>query len=176
MYRVQVITEKGETSTSFLLLQNARPSDSGIYQVRDFLFLNWIKSVTKNISLQCNPSNAKSRSVTVHVLNGKRLLIVARLSCNDNWYIMRIGIVIVESCLRFNLKTQLLSQFYLKIPNWFESSLKSKLNRCFTFCFQGSSQQPSAGRGCLITRQPNDTICSFLYQYYSPHFPFSAFS
>ncbi|KAG5672143.1 hypothetical protein PVAND_002297 [Polypedilum vanderplanki] len=48
---VSVITEKGETSTSFLLIQNARPSDSGQYQ--------------------CNPSNAKSRSVTVHVLNGE---------------------------------------------------------------------------------------------------------
>lgn len=48
---VSVITEKGETTTSFLLIQNARPSDSGQYQ--------------------CNPSNAKSRSVTVHVLNGK---------------------------------------------------------------------------------------------------------
>ncbi|CRL05464.1 CLUMA_CG018217, isoform A [Clunio marinus] len=47
---ISVITEKGETSTSFLLIQNARPSDSGQYQ--------------------CNPSNAKSRSVTVHVLNG----------------------------------------------------------------------------------------------------------
>lgn len=30
---VSVITEKGETSTSFLLIQNARPSDSGQYQV-----------------------------------------------------------------------------------------------------------------------------------------------
>ncbi|XP_059620981.1 zwei Ig domain protein zig-8-like isoform X1 [Phlebotomus argentipes] len=47
---VSVITEKGETTTSFLLIKNARPSDSGQYQ--------------------CNPSNAKSKSVTVHVLNG----------------------------------------------------------------------------------------------------------
>jgi hypothetical protein len=46
-----VLTEKGETTTSFLLIQNAQPSDSGQYQ--------------------CNPSNAKSKSVTVHVLNGK---------------------------------------------------------------------------------------------------------
>ncbi|XP_055716476.1 zwei Ig domain protein zig-8-like isoform X2 [Phlebotomus papatasi] len=48
---VSVITEKGETTTSFLLIKNARPSDSGQYQ--------------------CNPSNAKSKSVTVHVLNGE---------------------------------------------------------------------------------------------------------
>lgn len=48
---VSVITKKEETTTSYLLIKNARPSDSGQYQ--------------------CNPSNAKSRSVTVHVLNGK---------------------------------------------------------------------------------------------------------
>ncbi|KAJ9587405.1 hypothetical protein L9F63_019080, partial [Diploptera punctata] len=47
---VSVITEKGDTTTSFLLIQKARPSDSGRYQ--------------------CNPSNAQSKSVMVHVLNG----------------------------------------------------------------------------------------------------------
>ncbi|KAF6207678.1 hypothetical protein GE061_016125 [Apolygus lucorum] len=46
---VSVITEKGETTTSFLLIQHARPSDTGRYQ--------------------CNPSNAQSKSVNVHVLN-----------------------------------------------------------------------------------------------------------
>lgn len=50
---VTVITEKGETTTSFLLIKGARPSDSGQYQ--------------------CNPSNAKSKLVMVHVLNGKYL-------------------------------------------------------------------------------------------------------
>lgn len=48
-----MITEKGETTTSFLLIKGARPSDSGQYQ--------------------CNPSNAKSKIVMVHVLNGKYL-------------------------------------------------------------------------------------------------------
>lgn len=50
--------KKEETSTSFLLIENAQPSDSGQYQ--------------------CNPSNAKSKSVTVHVLNGNiwRLFVV----------------------------------------------------------------------------------------------------
>ncbi|CAD0198987.1 unnamed protein product [Chrysodeixis includens] len=48
---VSVVTEKGETTTSFLLIQQARPSDSGMYQ--------------------CNPSNAQSKSVMVHVLNGE---------------------------------------------------------------------------------------------------------
>ncbi|XP_041972674.1 lachesin-like isoform X3 [Aricia agestis] len=48
---VSVVTEKGETTTSFLLIQQARPSDSGTYQ--------------------CNPSNAQSKSIVVHVLNGE---------------------------------------------------------------------------------------------------------
>lgn len=47
---IRVTTRKEEQSTSFLLIENAQPSDSGVYQ--------------------CNPSNAKSKSVTVHVLNG----------------------------------------------------------------------------------------------------------
>ncbi|XP_059219678.1 uncharacterized protein LOC106082487 isoform X1 [Stomoxys calcitrans] len=47
---VSVVTIKGDTTTSFLLIKTARPSDSGHYQ--------------------CNPSNAKPKSVTVHVLNG----------------------------------------------------------------------------------------------------------
>lgn len=46
---VSVITEKGATTTSFLLIQSARPSDSGRYQ--------------------CNPSNAQAKPVNVHVLH-----------------------------------------------------------------------------------------------------------
>ncbi|XP_046400865.1 lachesin-like [Ischnura elegans] len=53
---VSVITEKGETTTSFLLIQKAKPSDSGRYT--------------------CNPSNAQAKSITVHVLN-EALLSVA---------------------------------------------------------------------------------------------------
>ncbi|XP_063927963.1 kin of IRRE-like protein 3 isoform X1 [Zophobas morio] len=48
---VSVATERGETSRSVLLIQKARPSDSGNYQ--------------------CNPSNARTANVTVHVLNGE---------------------------------------------------------------------------------------------------------
>ncbi|CAG9760075.1 unnamed protein product [Ceutorhynchus assimilis] len=48
---VSVATERGETSRSVLLIQKARPSDSGNYQ--------------------CNPSNARPANVTVHVLNGE---------------------------------------------------------------------------------------------------------
>lgn len=48
---VSVATERGETSRSVLLIQKARPTDSGNYQ--------------------CNPSNARPANVTVHVLNGK---------------------------------------------------------------------------------------------------------
>ncbi|CAL7945057.1 unnamed protein product [Xylocopa violacea] len=46
---VSVVTEKGNTTKSFLLVQEAKPSDSGRYT--------------------CNPSNAQPKSITVHVLN-----------------------------------------------------------------------------------------------------------
>ncbi|KAJ8678854.1 hypothetical protein QAD02_014641, partial [Eretmocerus hayati] len=46
---VSVITEKGEQTTSYLLIQRAQPADSGKYT--------------------CQPSNANTKTVTVHVLN-----------------------------------------------------------------------------------------------------------
>lgn len=46
-----MITEKGDVTTSFLLIQNASLADSGRYS--------------------CSPSNADVASVRVHVLNGK---------------------------------------------------------------------------------------------------------
>uniref|UniRef100_A0A1B6ECR6 Ig-like domain-containing protein n=1 Tax=Clastoptera arizonana TaxID=38151 RepID=A0A1B6ECR6_9HEMI len=49
---VSVITEKGEVTTSYLLIQHAELSDSGKYS--------------------CSPSNADVASVRVHVLNGER--------------------------------------------------------------------------------------------------------
>lgn len=48
---VSVLTEKGDSTKSFLLVQQAKSSDSGQYT--------------------CNPSNAQPKSITVHVLNGK---------------------------------------------------------------------------------------------------------
>ncbi|XP_012281960.1 T-lymphocyte activation antigen CD86 [Orussus abietinus] len=48
---VSVVTEKGDNTTSSLLVQQARPSDSGRYT--------------------CNPSSAQPKSITVHVLNGE---------------------------------------------------------------------------------------------------------
>ncbi|XP_048489277.1 zwei Ig domain protein zig-8 isoform X2 [Plutella xylostella] len=49
---VSVVTEKGAATTSYLLVQDAAPSDSGRYS--------------------CSPSNAEVASVRVHVLNGER--------------------------------------------------------------------------------------------------------
>ncbi|XP_055677693.1 zwei Ig domain protein zig-8-like isoform X2 [Lutzomyia longipalpis] len=49
---VSVITEKGEVTTSYLLIQDAELTDSGKYS--------------------CSPSNADVASVRVHVLNGER--------------------------------------------------------------------------------------------------------
>lgn len=48
---VSVITEKGETTTSYLLVQRAKSGDSGKYC--------------------CIPSNANTYSVNVHILNGE---------------------------------------------------------------------------------------------------------
>lgn len=48
---VSVITEKGDITVSYLLVQRARDSDSGKYT--------------------CSPSNANPKAVIVHVLNGK---------------------------------------------------------------------------------------------------------
>ncbi|XP_050455002.1 cell adhesion molecule DSCAML1-like isoform X2 [Cataglyphis hispanica] len=48
---VSVITEKGEVTTSYLLIQRAQPADSGQYT--------------------CHPSNANTKTVLVHVLNGE---------------------------------------------------------------------------------------------------------
>lgn len=48
---VSVVTEKGDVTVSYLLIQDAVQADSGKYS--------------------CNPSNADVSSVVVHVLNGK---------------------------------------------------------------------------------------------------------
>ena len=58
---VSVVTEKGDITRSFLLVQEAKPSDSGRYT--------------------CNPSNAQSKSITVHVLNGEWF----RLNCKPSF-------------------------------------------------------------------------------------------
>lgn len=50
---VSVITEKGEITTSYLLIQRATFSDSGKYT--------------------CSPSHANPETVNVHVLNGESL-------------------------------------------------------------------------------------------------------
>lgn len=48
---VSVITEKGDITTSYLLIQRARISDSGKYT--------------------CSPSSANPETINVHILNGK---------------------------------------------------------------------------------------------------------
>ena len=50
---VSVITEKGEITTSYLLIQRAKSADSGKYT--------------------CSPSNANPITLNVHVLNGNVL-------------------------------------------------------------------------------------------------------
>lgn len=60
---VSVITEKGDITTSYLLIQRAKSSDSGQYT--------------------CSPSNANSKSVQVHILAGEivpRFIYISRKS------------------------------------------------------------------------------------------------
>jgi hypothetical protein len=57
---VSVITEKGDVTTSYLLIQRANTPDSGKYT--------------------CNPSNANLKTVVVHVLNGKLCAVLSSLS------------------------------------------------------------------------------------------------
>ncbi|KAF7274426.1 hypothetical protein GWI33_012917 [Rhynchophorus ferrugineus] len=56
---ISLVTEKGFTTTSRLLIQKAVQKDSGLYT--------------------CSPSNANSATVRVHILNGKSLRISAKL-------------------------------------------------------------------------------------------------
>lgn len=58
---VSVITEKGELTTSYLLVQRARVSDSGKYT--------------------CAPSNANPSTVSVHILSGTYLFLAP---CQDS--------------------------------------------------------------------------------------------
>ena len=51
---MSVITEKGDITSSFLVVQLARPSDAGIYT--------------------CSPAIGKPVSVNVHVLRGKQIV------------------------------------------------------------------------------------------------------
>ncbi|XP_055838922.1 zwei Ig domain protein zig-8-like [Episyrphus balteatus] len=55
---VSVITEKGDITTSYLLIQKARISDSGVYT--------------------CSPSSANPKSVNVHVLYGEQPAAIQR--------------------------------------------------------------------------------------------------
>lgn len=57
---VSVITEKGDITTSYLLIQRAKSSDSGKYI--------------------CLPSSANSRQINVHVLNGEHPAAIQRAS------------------------------------------------------------------------------------------------
>ncbi|KPJ00358.1 hypothetical protein RR46_02746 [Papilio xuthus] len=64
---VSVVTEKGAATTSYLLVQDAAPADSGRYS--------------------CSPSNAEVASVRVHVLNGERpaAMQTGSAGLSDSW-------------------------------------------------------------------------------------------
>ncbi|XP_019868521.2 lachesin isoform X2 [Aethina tumida] len=86
---VSILTEKGEVTTSFLLIQQASLSDSGKYT--------------------CSPSNADIASVRVHVLNGERPAAMQTGSAglsNSSWtilFVMALSYIITLLCLREKL-------------------------------------------------------------------------
>jgi len=76
---VSVITEKGDVTASFLVVQHAKPSDSGTYS--------------------CSPSLGETVSVNVHVLRGEY---IARLGTNDASAANILGSMILMSSLLLN--------------------------------------------------------------------------
>ena len=74
---VSVITEKGDVTASFLVVQHAKPSDSGTYS--------------------CAPSLGDQVAVNVHVLRGKIITILQcmktrpKMSHISGEYIARLG-------------------------------------------------------------------------------------
>jgi len=77
---VSVITEKGDVTASFLVVQHAKPSDSGTYS--------------------CSPSVGKTVSVNVHVLRGEY---IAQLGTNKASSANILGSVILMSSLLLNI-------------------------------------------------------------------------
>ncbi|XP_055698662.1 lachesin-like isoform X2 [Phlebotomus papatasi] len=79
---VSVITEKGDVTTSHLLIQNADLADSGKYS--------------------CSPSNADVASVRVHVLNGEHpeAMQTASIGLSRNWIncvLISLGIIFLAN-------------------------------------------------------------------------------
>ncbi|XP_077288906.1 neurotrimin-like [Arctopsyche grandis] len=79
---VSVITEKGDVTTSYLLIQRARAPDSGKYT--------------------CSPSNANPRTVVVHVLNGEQPAAIqmgVKLSTKHPIYLVMLSVImVIVSC------------------------------------------------------------------------------
>ncbi|XP_044764746.1 hemicentin-1-like isoform X4 [Coccinella septempunctata] len=98
---VSVITEKGDVTTSFLLIQHADISDSGKYS--------------------CSPSNADVASVRVHVLNGERPAAMQTGSAGLSNSSLNILILMILSYL--------CSSWYLEISDTTSLSFLSSLSR-----------------------------------------------
>jgi len=77
---VNIIIEKGDVTASFLVVQHAKPSDSGTYS--------------------CSPSVGKTVSVNVHVLRGEY---IAQLGTNKASSANVLGSLILMSCLLLNI-------------------------------------------------------------------------
>ncbi|XP_045524974.1 zwei Ig domain protein zig-8-like isoform X2 [Pieris brassicae] len=86
---VSVVTEKGAATTSYLLVQDAAPADSGRYS--------------------CAPSNADLASVRVHVLNGERPAAMQTGSAGLSDSSRAIALLLAASLLHARLRSALLA-------------------------------------------------------------------
>ncbi|KAJ8736720.1 hypothetical protein PYW08_007376 [Mythimna loreyi] len=86
---VSVVTEKGAATTSYLLVQDAAPADSGRYS--------------------CSPSNAEVASVRVHVLNGERPAAMQTGSAGLSDCSRVLAALLAAAALHARLRTALLA-------------------------------------------------------------------
>lgn len=73
---VSVITEKGDVTTSYLLIQRAKSGDSGQYT--------------------CSPSNANPKTIQVHILKGSSLYFLIK-NCRNKHSLCLNGVELSSS-------------------------------------------------------------------------------
>lgn len=83
---VSLVTEKGPTTTSRLLIQKAAQADIGTYT--------------------CSPSNANPANVRVHILNGKCVRLITLFLMNQYvpWTCGAPGSFCIQQCLLYSLQ------------------------------------------------------------------------
>ncbi|XP_055842197.1 uncharacterized protein LOC129909194 isoform X2 [Episyrphus balteatus] len=129
---VSVITEKGDVTTSFLLIQNADLPDSGKYS--------------------CAPSNADVASVRVHVLNGEHpeAMQTGTSGCQYSW--LHICLLL---CILFYCNKQILKLNYLS-----STSHLNRCNRSHSISRSNNSNSSSCNGGSRKVYYNQDSTTS----------------